>query len=81
MVPIERALSAEQATSACETVTQTSGLRAFRIPEVCQRSGLGRTSIFAAIRSGHLVARKWGRRTIVLQEDLANFLRNLPKAG
>jgi hypothetical protein len=54
-------------------------LRAYRIPEVCARSGLGRTSIYAAIKSGALTARRYGRCTIVLAEDLASFLRNLPK--
>jgi len=52
--------------------------RAYRIPEVCKTTGLGRTSVYAAIKSGELVARKWNRCTIVLAEDLAAFLRNLP---
>jgi hypothetical protein len=52
--------------------------RAFRIPEVCQRSGLGRTSVYGAIKSGALIARRYGRCTIVLAEDPAAFLRNLP---
>jgi hypothetical protein len=51
---------------------------AFRISEVCRTTGLGRTSIYAAIKSGDLIARKWKRRTIVLADDLAAFLRNLP---
>jgi hypothetical protein len=54
------------------------GPRAFRIPEVCQRSGLGRTSVYAAIASRALIARRYGRRTVVLADDLAAFLRNLP---
>jgi hypothetical protein len=41
-------------------------------------TGLGRTSVYAAIKSGELVARKWNRRTIVLAEDLAAFLAKLP---
>jgi hypothetical protein len=52
---------------------------AFGIAEACQKSGLGRTSVYAAIKSGDLIARKWKRRTVVLAEDLAAFLRNLPK--
>jgi hypothetical protein len=52
--------------------------RAYRIADVCKVTGLGRTSIYAAIKSGALVARKWNRRTIVLAEDLAAFLCNLP---
>ena len=56
------------------------GPRAFRICEVCQRTGLGRTSIYAAIKTGALVARKHGRRTVVLGDDLSAFLRGLPTA-
>jgi hypothetical protein len=54
--------------------------RGFRIPEVCKMTGLGRTTIYAALRDGALVARKHGRCTIVLGEDLKDFLRNLPRA-
>ena len=53
-------------------------MRAFRIPEVCLRAGLGRTSIYAAIKSGALIARKYGRRTIILAADLEAFLTKLP---
>jgi hypothetical protein len=42
----------------------------------------GRTlSIYAAIKSGEPVARKCNRCTIVLGDDLATFLNNLPKVG
>jgi hypothetical protein len=54
-------------------------VRAYRIADVCKVTGLGRTSIYAAIKSGDLVARKWNRCTIVLGGDLATFLNNLPK--
>jgi excisionase family DNA binding protein len=52
---------------------------ALSIPEVCKISGLGKTKIYDAIKRGHLVARKYGRRTVVLYEDLVEFLRNLPR--
>jgi hypothetical protein len=53
--------------------------RAYRIAEVCKLTGLGRTSVYAAIKSGELVARKWNRCTIVLQQDLTDFLTKLPR--
>jgi hypothetical protein len=53
-------------------------LRGYRIADVCRATGLGRTSVYAAIASGQLIARKWNRRTIVLDDDLAAFMRNLP---
>jgi hypothetical protein len=52
--------------------------RAYRIADVCKATGLGRTSVYEAIRSGELTARRWHRCTIVLAEDLEAFLRNLP---
>ena len=54
---------------------------AYRIPEVCNLTGLGRTSIYAAIKSGELIARRWRRRTVVLAADLQAFLNNLPKSS
>jgi excisionase family DNA binding protein len=51
---------------------------AYSIDEVCAKSGLGRTTIYAAIGDGFLIARKFGRRTIVLDDDLKAFLHNLP---
>jgi excisionase family DNA binding protein len=54
---------------------------AFRIAEICRTTGLGRTTIYAAIASGRLTARKWGRTTIVLASDLRQFLQDLPTTG
>jgi excisionase family DNA binding protein len=51
---------------------------AFSIPEVCRITGFGRTTIYAALRSGDLKARRYGRRTLVLEQDLLRFLNELP---
>jgi hypothetical protein len=68
--------------SRLEAVSLEPGsVRAYRIAEVCKLTGLGRTSIYDAIKSGELVARKWKRCTIVLGDDLARFLNNLSKVG
>jgi Helix-turn-helix domain len=53
---------------------------ALSIAEVVQASGLCRTLVYAEIRSGRLLARKCGRRTVILREDLEAFLRALPCA-
>ncbi len=49
----------------------------FSIDEVQASTGIGRTKIYQAINSGHLKARKIGRRTVVLKNDLEAFLSNL----
>lgn len=76
---------AEQVGSGTHAVDVGEGeptsVHAYRIADVCKVTGLGRTSIYAAIKSGDLVARKWNRCTIVLGDDLATFLTNLPKVG
>jgi excisionase family DNA binding protein len=48
------------------------------IPQACEACGLGRTKIYAAIKSGDLPARKAGRRTIILPDDLSRFVKSLP---
>jgi excisionase family DNA binding protein len=54
---------------------------AHSIAETCALTGLGRDTVYAAIRDGHLVARKLGRRTLVTDDDLRQFLAGLPRAG
>jgi hypothetical protein len=51
---------------------------ALGIDDVCRLTGLGRTSIYSAIAIGDLVARKYGRRTIILSSDVEAFLGKLP---
>ena len=43
-------------------------------------SGIGRTKLYDAIRAGQLRARKCGRRTIILDDDLRAFLAALPES-
>jgi excisionase family DNA binding protein len=48
------------------------------IADACTISGIGRTKIYQAIAQGQLVARKYGKRTLILRTDLQAFLTNLP---
>lgn len=48
------------------------------IDEAVDRSGIGRTKIFEAIKLGRLTARKAGRRTIILSDELSDYLKSLP---
>lgn len=54
---------------------------AFTVEQATEASGVGRTALFAAVRTGRLRARKLGRRTLILVADLQNFLDGLPMAS
>ena len=59
----------------------TSDRAAFSIAEVIARTGLGRDTVYGLIRDGQFVARKVGRRTLVVNSDLEKFLTSLPVIG
>jgi hypothetical protein len=52
---------------------------AFTIPEAVSVSGQPRTGIYAAIKSGDLIARKRGFRTVILAADLKHWLETMPR--
>jgi excisionase family DNA binding protein len=49
--------------------------------EASALTGIGLTSIRQAVASHALTARKHGRRTIILPDDLKAWLKALPKTG
>jgi excisionase family DNA binding protein len=51
---------------------------AFSVDEAAMRAGLGRDRIYAAIRDGELIAKKFGRRTLITADALRRFLEGLP---
>lgn len=51
---------------------------AYTVVEAAAVAGVGRTSIFEEIRNNRLVARKIGRRTVILKKDLDNWLESRP---
>jgi excisionase family DNA binding protein len=51
---------------------------AYSIAEACAAARTSRTSIYQAIKSGELIARKRGRRTVILFDDLRRWLNSLP---
>jgi hypothetical protein len=52
---------------------------AYSIDELAEKGPVGRSKLYEAIAAGRLIARKEGRRTIVLRDDYLNYLRSLPK--
>jgi len=52
---------------------------AYGIDEACVAASVCRDKLYAAIREGLLVARKFGRRTLILDDDLRAFLESLPR--
>ena len=63
------------------TQPQATARTAFSIAEVLAQTGLGRDKLYKIINEQKLVARKCGRRTIVLASDLERFLESLPTIG
>src|SRR5262249_22627230 len=57
------------------------GRDALTIDEVAARVGLGRDGIYRAIREHQLRARKFGKRTVILANDLQAFLQALPEVA
>lgn len=51
---------------------------AFSPDEAAHRAGVGRTLIFAEIKSGRLEARKAGARTLITDAALSAWLAALP---
>ena len=51
---------------------------AVSISEAVRLSGIGRSSLYQAIRRGELSIRKSGRRSLILVADLQRWLSELP---
>ena len=52
---------------------------AYGIDDAAHAGDVGRSTIYEEIASGRLVARKIGRRTVILAVDLNEWINNLPK--
>ena len=52
---------------------------ALTIPEAVELSRMTRTFIYDALKRGDLSARKSGRRTLILTDELNRFVDGLPK--
>ena len=52
---------------------------AVSVSEAARMAGLGRTSLYAAISSGALKTRHYGRRTLIEVDSIRQFLASLPQ--
>jgi excisionase family DNA binding protein len=52
---------------------------AVTIPDAVRASGLSRSSIYEALKSGSLTARKAGLRTLIPYADLQAYIAALPQ--
>jgi hypothetical protein len=55
------------------------GRGALSIAKLCDYAAIGRTTAFAEIKAGRLIAHKRGRTTIILIEDADAWLQSLPR--
>lgn len=53
----------------------------YSITDVVEITGLGRTSIYKAIKDGGLTAKKFGNRTLIPAASLDAWIDNLPEMG
>ncbi|WP_422785406.1 helix-turn-helix domain-containing protein [Qipengyuania profundimaris] len=54
---------------------------AFSVAEVAEITALSRSTIYEAIITGELPAKKRGRRRLILAGDLETFLKGLPSTN
>ena len=51
----------------------------YNIAEVVEITGIGRSTLYVDIAAKRLVAKKCGSRTVILANDLAEYLDRLPR--
>ena len=76
-VPDARALGAG-VNPVTDIATSASAALYMTVPDACARSGLGRTSIYEALKNGRVRARKAGQRTLIEAASLTEWLDSLP---
>jgi len=74
------ARSLNRSSPSSVAITPTEPL-ALTVAEACAAARIGRTVLFQLIRDRKLPAKKLGRRTLIMRDDLTALLRGLPDVG
>lgn len=53
---------------------------AISINEACKAANVGRTTLYGAIGRGELKVKKLGRRSILMIEDVSDWIKGLPES-
>ena len=48
------------------------------VDEFCKMIGIGRSTFYKAVGAGDLKVRKYGKRTLITQEEMKRFVANMP---
>lgn len=54
---------------------------AYTVNEITKEIGIGRSKLYSEMAAGKIKARKIGKKTIFLAEDVQAYLSNLPAAA
>jgi excisionase family DNA binding protein len=57
----------------------SSPMKALSVRQVLDLTGISRPTFYNHVKAGRIVARKLGRRTIVMATDLERYLESLPR--
>lgn len=53
---------------------------AYSVADACKIAAVSRTTLYEAIRRKEITPRKCGKKTLILADDLKNWVNNLPVA-
>lgn len=60
------------------SITQEAAKLSYPITEAAEKASSSRSEIYEALKRGDLRAKKNGRRTVILHDDLVAYLSSLP---
>ncbi len=74
----DNACSTVEAATSAPKIEERDGVLSCTIKEACKRTGLGRSSIYRAIGSGELQAKKRGQRTLIEIDEIRRWIASSP---